>query len=642
MAETEPTQQPSSGATDLVPAARPNPPVESLPSLKRQHTPPPAIEPQTHDGQPYHFQLENLDRSLRAATARMTGGISPYAMASAWLDWSAHMMSSPGRRTELTFMASQQYVKLARFASGCMMGTHPEPPFHPRTGDRRFTGPEWQRMPHCLSAQAFLAVEEWWDMATAPMRGIEPKHAERVRFLAHQALDLIAPTNSLFSNPKLLDRTLAEGGRNLARGAMNLMDDLGRDMTGEPPASSTRYVVGRDLAATPGEVIFRNELFELIQYAPATGQVSAEPILIVPAWIMKYYILDLSAHNSLVRYLVGEGHTVFMMSWKNPTAADRDLALDDYRTHGIMAALDAVSRVLREAAGQPSPQAHEGGGPEPKIHLAGYCLGGTLSAIAAATMARDCDKRLASVTLLAGQTDFSAAGELMLFVDESQIAFLEDMMWDQGVLSAGQMAGAFRALRSNDLIWSKITRQYMLGERDEANDLVAWNEDPTRMPYRMHSQYLRGLFLENRLSAGRFAVEGRVIALKDIEVPMFIVGTETDHIAPWQSVYKTHLFTDAQVTFALTKGGHNAGIVSEPGHPGRYFRLSTREPGDLYVEPETWKARAEFHEGSWWPQWSAWLKARSSPRPVTPPLSGAPADGLPPLVAAPGTYVYQR
>jgi polyhydroxyalkanoate synthase len=554
--------------------------------------------------------------------ARLSGGVSAHAFIEAWTDWAFHFGHSPGRQLELAERAQQNALKLMTLAT--RSDPDAPPPFVPKPYDHRFDHPGWKSPPFLLWQQGFLAIQDWWDHATDHLRGLRPEDADRTRFMARQALDTVAPSNFPALNPEIIAATLASGGRNLTDGAAHFVQDMGKILTQTHDPAPEGFKVGQDLACTPGTVVFRNDLFELTQYAPQTEKVQAEPILIVPAWIMKYYILDLSPHNSMVNYLVGQGFTVFMISWRNPTAEHADLSLEDYRTMGVMAALDTVGRIV----------------PDRKVHAVGYCLGGTMLAIAAATMARDGDDRLASITLMAAQVDFAEAGELLLFVDESQVAFLEDMMWDRGYLDRPQMARTFSTIRSEDLIWSRAVRRYLLGQDDLPTDMGVWVADTTRMPARMHGQYLRGLFLENRLTAGRFAVEGRVIALKDISAPMFVVATETDHIAPWRSVYKTQLFTDCDLTFVLTSGGHNSGIVNEPGKRHRAYRQTHRPAGAFYVGPDDWFSQAEARVGSWWPAWRDWLQDRSSGS-APAPTTGAPQAGLPPLGPAPGSFVFQ-
>jgi polyhydroxyalkanoate synthase len=567
----------------------------------------------------------SVDRLLHAATGRFTLGVAPAALALAHADWALHLAASPGKQQQLAQKAARKAVRFGIYSARAAADPGTPPCIEPLPHDRRFRDAAWQRWPFNLTYQSFLLSQQWWHNATMGIRGVSPHHEAVVSFVARQLLDIVSPSNFFATNPELIRITAEEGGENLARGWVNFVEDWERAVAGRPPVGSEAIQVGRDVAVTPGQVVYRNRLIELIQYAPATDEVQAEPLLIVPAWIMKYYILDLSPENSLVRFLVERGHTVFVISWRNPRSEDRDLDMDDYLRLGIDAALAAVAAIL----------------PERKVNAVGYCLGGTLLAIAAAALAGSGDERLNSITLLAAQTDFSEAGELSLFIDDGGLAFLEDIMWDQGYLDTRQMAGAFQLLRSNDLIWSRLLHDYLVGRRGAMTDLMAWNSDTTRMPFKMHSQYLRRLFLDNDLSEGRYKVEGRPVALSDIRVPIFAVGTESDHVAPWRSVYKVQLETDTNVTFVLTSGGHNAGIVSEPGHPRRHFRIAERRAEERYIDPDSWLLRTEEREGSWWPAWADWLAARASGRTPAPALGAA--DGrYPPLVAAPGTYVFQR
>lgn len=566
---------------------------------------------------------EILDRTFHALIARGTAGLSPAALLIAYFDWITHLSIAPGRQLQLVRKAQRKWIRLFRHAVACARDPeNTQPCIEPLPQDNRFRGEEWQQPPFNLIYQAFLLLQQWWHNATVGVPGVSQRHERMVEFASRQILDIFSPSNFPLTNPEVLKRWAETGGQNFIKGFENAIEDFQEWLDGKRTGPVKGFEPGKKLAITPGKVIYRNRLIELIQYAPATDQVRPEPILIVPAWIMKYYILDLSPHNSLVNYLVSQGYTVFMISWKNPGPEDRNLTLDDYRSLGIMKAIEAVEAITGCK----------------QLHALGYCLGGTLLTIAAAAMARNGHNALKTVSLLAAQTDFTEPGELELFINESQVKFLEDMMWVQGYLDTKQMAGAFQLLRSNDLIWSRMIKEYLMGEPTPMFDLMAWNADATRMPYAMHSEYLRRLFLHNDLAEGRYEVDGRPISISDIRAPIFAVGTERDHVAPWRSVFKIHHLADTEVTFLLTSGGHNAGIVSEPGHPRRHYRVRTTKHDEYYMDPTTWLQTTEPHEGSWWPEWIRWLNARSGP-PQTPPPMGAPEKGYPVLADAPGHYV---
>jgi polyhydroxyalkanoate synthase subunit PhaC len=584
-----------------------------------------SASPAPWDDAELHQLRDALDHTAHAGLARLTAGLSPAAIVDAFMDWAVHLAISPGKQVELATRGARKWARLTQFASRCaLVGGTGDPCIEPLPQDRRFAEREWSQWPFNLVQQSFLLQQQWWENATTGVDGVTKQHQAVVEFMTRQIVDMASPSNFIATNPVVQRRILETGGQNLVHGLRNFLDDWERIVRSKPPAGTEAFRPGRNVAVTPGKVIYHNNLIELIQYNPTTEEVRPEPILIVPAWIMKYYILDLSPGNSLVRYLTDQGFTVFIISWKNPTAEDRELGLDDYRELGVMAALDAVNAVL----------------PDRKVHAVGYCLGGTLLSIAAAAMARDGDQRLTTLSLLAAQNDFREAGELSLFINESQLHFLEDLMRSQGYLDTRQMAGAFQLLRSNDLIWSRLIRHYLMGERTPLNDIMAWNADATRMPYRMHADYLRQLFLNNDLAEGRFQVDGRPVAVSDIRVPIFAVGTERDHVAPWRSTFKIHLLADTDVTFLLTTGGHNAGIVADPSRAGGSFQVLTRSAVGHYLDPDTWIKIAPRFEGSWWPEWTRWLVSHSGEL-TKPPAVGAPARGYPALCDAPGTYVLQ-
>ncbi len=583
-----------------------------------------------------------LDETVQAQLARANMGLSPVSMALAAADWAMHLALSPGRQMVLgqraLALAQQAWLAAARPQADDQGLPLPEK-------DARFRDESWQQWPFSALKEGFKARDAWWREA-AQVDGMTRHHQHVVDFFTRQTLDALSPSNWPATNAEVQQRARETGGQNLRDGFQNFTEDLkkqqrsGTDANPETLEPLT-FEVGKDVAITPGKVVFRNHLIELIQYLPTTDKVYPEPLLIVPSCIMKYYILDLSPANSMVRYLVGQGYTVFIVSWRNPDASDRDLGMQDYLRMGVMEAMAAIKERTKA----------------PRIHALGYCLGGTFLAMVAAAMghrtraeqkkapqrrredASGLDKlpELASVTLLAAQTDFSEPGEMGVFIDDDQIQNLRQDMERKGYFSGKAMAGSFQFLNSRDLVWSRNTRRYLLGQDEVDFDLMSWNADLTRLPARMHSEHLSSLFLNNALATGHYRVGGVGVALMDIHAPMLVVGTTRDHVSPWRSVFKIHLQTDTHVTFILAAGGHNAGIVSEPGRPRRSYQIAATEDGHGWTGPDEWEANAPVREGSWWEAMDAWLKERSG-KPVAPPAM----DPAHVLCDAPGQYVMVR
>jgi polyhydroxyalkanoate synthase len=568
---------------------------------------------------PAFLAYQSLERRLTHFWPMAGAALAPTTLLSAFMDWAVHLLASPAKQWEIAQYGAEQWLRAWRAIATGADAVEALPQ------DKRFVDAAWHDQPFATMAQIFLLQEQWWQRATTGVPGTTQHHEQMVSFGARQWLDMLAPSNFIATNPVVQRRTVQEGGANLVRGLLHAAEDAWHEAADLPPVGAEAFEVGRNIATTPGHVVLRNRLIELIQYAPTTPTVHAEPVLIVPAWIMKYYILDLSPANSLIRYLVDHGYTVFAISWKNPDEADRELGMDAYADLGVRAALQAIERIV----------------PGAKVHATGYCLGGTLLSTVAAALGRSGDSPLKTLTLLAAQTDFTEPGELALFIDEGQVAFLENLMAQRGYLDKKQMASTFQMLRSNDLIWSYRLHNRLLGERRPVSDLMAWNADGTRLPLRMQIEYLRGMFLRNALARGEWRVDGEPVSLDDIRVPIFNVGIVQDHVAPWRSVFKLQALSGADQTFVLTAGGHNVGIVNPPGQAKSSYRLRHRPAGDRLLTPDEWLDATRPVVGSWWTAWVHWLD-RHSERRVAPPAMGAPHAGLRPLEAAPGRYVHQR
>ena len=569
---------------------------------------------------------ENMDQEFRAAIAKITKGMSPVALINAYIDWLGHLSLSPGKQIQLIQSLAGKVYQLGTYTAESVTdsGEKSAPPSSIK--DRSFSSEGWQAFPFNFFSQSYLLTQQWLKEATGNVDGLTKDHEGVVNFVNEQILGMLSPANFPFTNPEVIQKTKAEQGENLKRGLDYLIQDVKSENGGTATTTDAEnFVVGEHIAITPGKVVYQNQLIELIQYSPTTEQVGKEPVLIVPPWIMKYYILDLSPKNSMVKYLVDQGKTVFMISWKNPTEQERDLGMNAYLDLGLMESLKAVQAIV----------------PDTKINTVGYCIGGTLLLIGAAALAGVEDDTINSITLLAAQADFSEPGDIKNFLNDSHISFLESLMWKQGYLDADNMSDAFKAMRSGDLIWGPMIQRYFHGEDTFMNDLMAWNADGTRMPYQMHHEYLRKMYLDNELADGHYEVNGRKVSLSDITAPMFVVGTQTDHVAPWKSVYKLHQLTNDELTFLLTSGGHNAGIISGPSHPRRSYQVRKRMPRDKYLCAETWADSTEVQQGSWWPAWNEWLDEQLSGQ-RKPPKTGCASKGYKTLRDAPGEYVKEK
>jgi polyhydroxyalkanoate synthase len=549
--------------------------------------------------------------------------IDPLNIGSAFLEMTARMMQDPVTLVQAQMSLWYDYMRLWQSATERLMGGEPDPVAEPAKGDRRFADPAWEENQlFDFVKQSYLLTARWLQATVEGIEGLDEKTARKVDFYTRQFVDAMAPSNFLMTNPEVLRTTLESGGENLVKGLQNLLDDLDRGQ-GRLDIKMTDYEafeVGVNLALTPGKVVYQNELIQLIQYAPTTDQVYKRPLLIMPPWINKYYILDLREKNSFVKWAVGRGHTVFVISWVNPDADLAGAAFEDYMLKGPLAALDAIEKAtgVRET------------------NVIGYCLGGTLLACTLGYLAAKGDERIKTATFLATMIDFEEAGELEVFIDEEQLATLEERMNERGYLEGSDMATTFNMLRANDLIWSFVVNNYLLGKDPFPFDLLYWNADSTRMPAAMHSFYLRSMYQDNKLvEPGGITLAGVPIDLTQVKTPSYFLSTREDHIAPWASTYQATQIFAGPIRFVLSASGHIAGVVNPPA-AGKYSHWVN---ANLAKTPATWLKGAKEVPGSWWPDWAKWAARRAGPK-VKARVPGA--GKLKPIEDAPGSYVRVR
>ena len=547
-------------------------------------------------------------------------GPDPLNLGSAFLEMTARLMANPARLMQAQIGFWQDYLTLWQNTARRMMGDKAPAVIEEPKTDRRFKDDAWRenevfdfiRQSYLLSARFFTNVAQ-----TA--EGLEPKTAQKVDFYTRQFVDAMSPSNFLLTNPEVLRRTAETGGENLLKGLSNLLADLerGKGQLRIRMTDETKFKVGENIAVTPGKVIFRNDLMELIQYQPTTEKVLKRPLLIIPPWINKFYILDLRPKNSFIRWAVEQGHTVFVVSWVNPDEKLAEKGFDDYMREGPYAAFDAMEQATGERA----------------FNVIGYCLGGTLLSCTLAHMAANKDTRVKSATFFTTMADFAEAGELGVFIDEEQLHALEEKMSKRGFLEGSEMATTFNMLRANDLIWSFVVSNYLMGQEPFPFDLLYWNDDSTRMPARMHSFYLRRMYQQNDLvKPGAVQLDGVALDLRKIKVPTYLLSTREDHIAPWKSTYRATQIFAGPVRFVLAASGHIAGVVNPP-ESGKYSHWVNEE---LPPDPDAWFKGATELAGSWWPDWQRWIVAQDKAMvPARIPGAGA----LPALADAPGTYV---
>lgn len=547
----------------------------------------------------------------------------PLNIGDAFLQMTQRMMADPARLAEAQVGLWNNYMELWQHTANKMMGQSVEPLAKPETDDRRFLDSDWEENPvFDFIKQSYLMTSKWMINTVRETDGLDDETARKVDFYTRQFVDAMAPTNFAMSNPEVLRETVDSKGQNLINGLSNLLDDLerGDGQLKIKHVEDDAFEVGVTVATSPGKVVFQNELFQLLQFSPLTEKVRKTPLLIVPPWINKYYILDLREKNSFIKWATEQGHTVFVVSWVNPDARLGTKTFEDYMLDGPVAAVGAAC----EAAGSD------------KVNIIGYCIGGTMTAAALAYMAEKGDERVASATFFTTMVDFEEPGELGVFIDEEQLSSLEDKMGERGYLEGSEMASTFSMLRANDLIWSFVINNYLLGKEPFPFDLLFWNADSTRMPAVMHSYYLRKMYQENALvKPGALELGGVKIDLRKIKVPVYILSTKEDHIAPWKSTFAATQLYSGNTKFVLASSGHIAGVVNPPVSDRYSYRTNAKKA----KTPAAWLEGATEHKGSWWPDWDKWVKKFAG----TEVAAREPGKGkFKAIEDAPGSYVKVR